>query len=73
MKDKKSYGEAMERLNSILESIDESEVPIDELADKVTEASDLLKTCKGILGATEAKVKNVLDSLDKDFGAESEG
>ncbi len=71
-KSSKSYTEAMERLNEILENIDNSEVPIDELADQVVEAAGLLKSCKKILTDTEAKVKNVLEDLDGEFNEEEE-
>ena len=68
----KSYGEAMERLNEILEHIDESDVPIDELAEQVTEAAGLLKMCKKILADTEAKVHHVLEDLEEEFSEEVE-
>ena len=66
-KDTKTYSEAMERLNTILENIDQSNVPIDELADQVVEAAGLLKKCKKILTDTEAKVNDVLKDLDSEF------
>jgi len=63
----KSYRESMERLDQILENIDQSNIPVDELADQVTEAAGLLKTCKKILTGTEAKVKDVLGELESEF------
>jgi exodeoxyribonuclease VII small subunit len=66
-KDTKTYGDAMERLNTILEAIDQSDIPIDELADQVVEAAGLLKTCKKILTDTEGKVKDVLKDLESEF------
>lgn len=71
--DKKSYSEAIARLDEILEDIDQSKVPIDVLAERVVEAAGLLKRCKSVLTETEAKVKDVLQDLDKEFGdAEAE-
>jgi exodeoxyribonuclease VII small subunit len=67
-KDTKTYKEAMERLDTILEKIDNSDVPIDELADQVMEAAKLLKKCKSILTDTETKVKEVLGGLESEFG-----
>ncbi len=64
----KNYTEAMERLDEILEQIDESKIPIDVLAESVVEAADLLKQCKKMLTETEAKVKNVLEDLENEFG-----
>jgi exodeoxyribonuclease VII small subunit len=67
---KMSYTDAMSRLDEILEQIDQNQVPLDELAERVVEASELLKLCKGVLTKTEAKVSGVLKDLEKDFGAE---
>lgn len=63
-----SYSEAIARLDVILEDIDQSKVPIDVLAERVVEAAGLLKRCKSVLTETEAKVKDVLQDLDKEFG-----
>ncbi len=64
---KKSYSEAISRLDEILEDIDQSKIPIDVLAERVVEAAGLLKRCKSVLTETEAKVKDVLQDLDKEF------
>jgi exodeoxyribonuclease VII small subunit len=67
---KMSYTDAMSRLDEILEQIDQNQVTLDELAERVVEASELLKLCKGVLTKTEAKVSGVLKDLEKDFGGE---
>lgn len=72
MSTQKNYTEAIERLDEILEQIDQNEVPLDELAARVEEASGLLKFCKDVLTKTEAKVSGVLDELEKDFGEDEE-
>jgi exodeoxyribonuclease VII small subunit len=64
---KQSYSEAIARLDEILEDIDQSKIPIDVLAERVVEAAGLLKRCKSVLTETEAKVKDVLQDLDKEF------
>ena len=71
--DRKSYSEAIARLDAILEDIDQSKVPIDVLAERVVEAAGLLKRCKSVLTETEAKVKDVLQDLDKEFGDADDG
>lgn len=63
-----NYSEAIQRLDEILEDIDESRVPIDTLAERVVEAAGLLKRCKSVLTETEAKVRDVLKDLETDFG-----
>ena len=68
MKDeRKTYSEAIARLDEILEDIDRSQIPIDALAERVVEAAALLKRCKSVLTETEAKVKDVLKDLDEEF------
>jgi exodeoxyribonuclease VII small subunit len=64
----KNYTEAITRLDEILEQIDQNQVPLDELAARVEEASELLKFCKDVLTKTEAKVSGVLEDLEKEFG-----
>lgn len=61
------YQQAMDRLEQILEKIDDSAVGIDELADQVREATALLQTCRQILTRTEAGVQEALRSLDSEF------
>jgi exodeoxyribonuclease VII small subunit len=58
------YSEAVKRLEEILESIDRSDIGIDELASSVKEASDLIKTCRSILKTTEQNVQESLLALE---------
>ena len=58
------YSEAVKRLEEILESIDRSDIGIDELASSVKEASDLIKTCRSILKTTEQNVQESLLTLE---------
>jgi len=58
------YSEAVKRLEEILENVDRSNVGIDELADLVKEASDLIKTCRSILTNTERNVQESLEDLE---------
>jgi exodeoxyribonuclease VII small subunit len=58
------YSEAVKRLEEILESIDRSDVGIDELADLVKEAADLIKICRSVLKNTEESVQESLNALE---------
>jgi len=58
------YSEAVKRLEEILENVDRSNVGIDELADLVKEASDLIKNCRSILTSTEQNVQESLRELE---------
>ncbi len=67
------YAEAMERLQQILQEIDDSRVGIDELSDKVQEAAGLLRQCRELLVRTEATVGEALSGLEEEFaGGEKE-
>ena len=63
------YKNAMDRLEAILEKIDNSEMGIDELAGQVEEATNLLKKCLQILVATEKSVQDALASLEGEADA----
>lgn len=60
------YKNAMDRLESILERIDNSEMGVDELAGQVQEATELLRKCRQILLKTEQNVQDALASLDNE-------
>lgn len=58
------YKTSMERLEQILERIDNSEMEIDELSGQVQEATELLRKCRQILLVTEKNVQEALAGLD---------
>jgi len=64
------YKNSMDKLESILERIDNSEMGIDELSGQVREATELLKKCRQILLKTEQSVQEALDSLDQEADKE---
>ena len=64
------YKNSMDRLESILTRIDNSEMGIDELSDQVKEATELLRKCRQILLKTEQNVQEALNSLEDDSGKE---
>ena len=64
------YKNSMDRLESILTRIDNSEMGIDELSDQVKEATELLKKCRLILLKTEQNVQEALNSLEDESGKE---
>jgi len=61
------YQDAMTKLETILERVDNTDVGIDELALQVQEATDLLKTCRRILTETEKSVQTALETLESEF------
>ncbi len=60
-----SYGEAIAEIEEILEKIENDELDVDDLAEKVGRVSMLLKLCKEKLQKTNDQVEKILDELDK--------
>ncbi len=65
-----SYKEAMEKLEGIVSGLESDEIPVDELAEKVKEASKLIRICKSVLYETEAEVNKVLKEMQQDKPSE---
>jgi len=60
-----SYKEAIEEVETILAEIENDELDVDELAEKVQRVSALLKMCKEKLHTTNEQVENILKEMDK--------
>ncbi|MCD8193576.1 MAG: exodeoxyribonuclease VII small subunit [Tannerellaceae bacterium] len=61
----KSYIEAVTRLRQIVSEIEQGELDVDILSDRVKEASRLLRICKEKLYKVDEEVKKVLDNLEE--------
>ncbi len=61
---KVSYSEAMAEIEEILEKIENEELDVDELAEKVKRVSVLLKTCKDKLTKTNEQVETILKEME---------
>ena len=61
---KVSYSEAMTEIEEILEKIENEELDVDELAEKVKRVSTLLKICKDKLHKTNEQVEQVLKEME---------
>ncbi len=59
-----SYSEAIATVDEILQQIETGDLDVDELAEKVKQASELLKLCKGKLFSTEKEVEKILKEMD---------
>lgn len=66
-----SYKEAMEKLELIVSELESDEIPVDELAEKVKQASVLIRICKAVLFQTEEEVNNVLKEMQQDKPGET--
>lgn len=59
-----SYNEAMAEIEDILEKIENEELDVDELAEKVKRVSTLLKMCKDKLTKTNVQVETILKEME---------
>jgi exodeoxyribonuclease VII small subunit len=66
MEKKISYTEAMKELEAIVAEIEQGEITIDILSEKVKRASELILICKSKLTLTEKDVNTILEELKED-------
>lgn len=59
-----TYSEAMAEVEEILEKIENEELDVDELAEKVKRVSVLLKICKDKLHQTNEQVEHILKEME---------
>jgi exodeoxyribonuclease VII small subunit len=64
MSDKINYTVAFEELQSIVEEIENGQISVDELSEKVKRATFLIKICKTKLTSTEEDVSKILKDLE---------
>ena len=61
---KVTYSEAIVEIEAILEKIENEELDVDELAEKVKRVSTLLKICKSKLTKTNEQVEQILKEME---------
>lgn len=66
MNNQLNYTAAFEELQHIVEEIEDGEISVDELSDKVKRAALLIKICKSKLTETEADVNKILADLENE-------
>lgn len=59
-----NYTDAFNELQIIVQEIEEGEISVDELSEKVKRAALLLKICRNKLSATEEDVNKILKELE---------
>ena len=60
-----TYTEAMAEVEEILEQIENEELDVDDLAEKVKRVSILLKICKDKLLKTNEQVEQILKEMEE--------
>jgi exodeoxyribonuclease VII small subunit len=58
-----NYAEAFEELQQIVEDIENGQISVDELSEKVKRATQLIRICKAKLTSTEEDVNKILKDL----------
>ena len=61
---KQSYREAINEIEEILDKIENDELDVDELVEKVKKVTELLRFCKDKLYATQDEVEKALKDID---------
>ena len=64
MSKKIEYTKAFEELQQIVSDIEDGEITVDALSEKVKRASELIKVCKDKLTSTEEDVNQILKELE---------
>lgn len=72
MKEQINYTQAFEELQTIVEEIEQGEISVDELSEKVKRAALLIKICKTKLSSTEEDVRQILKELNSNSASEDE-
>ena len=68
MNDTANYTEAYEELQRIVSEIENGEISVDELSEKVKRATQLIRICKLKLTTTEEDVNKILRDLESSGG-----
>ncbi len=66
MSDFPNYTEAFDELQQIVSEIEDGQISVDELSQKVKRAAFLINICKSKLSSTEEDVNKILKELDSE-------
>jgi len=64
MANKLKYEEAFSELQEIVNDIENGEIDVDDLSQKVKRAAELIKICRNKLSSTEEDVNSILKELE---------
>lgn len=63
MKEELTYTEAFEQLQEIVKQMENADISVDDLSEKIKKASKLIKICKDKLTKTEQEVNKTIAEL----------
>jgi len=61
------YSEAVEELNGILSELESENIDVDDVAQKVKKAIELIKLCREKITNTELEVGKIVKEFEKDY------
>lgn len=64
MNETPNYAQAFEELQRIVSEIEEGQISVDDLSEKVKRAALLIRICKSKLSSTEEDVNKILKDLE---------
>lgn len=62
---KQTYNQAIAEIEEILDKMENEELDVDELSDKVKRVSELVRFCRNKLKNTEEEVEKVLKEMEE--------
>lgn len=65
--DKMSYEKGIERLEQIVNDLDQNKIPLEQALELFQEGIGLVRHCNNILDSAEAKVKILLEDNEQDL------
>ena len=60
-----TYQDAYDQLTTLVDEIENEEVPLDELPGKIRQATELINFCQGRLRAVETEYQEAIERLPK--------
>ena len=60
-----SFSRSLQEIETIVEKIEAEDVDIDQLAEELQRAAELLEICRAKIRKAELEVKNIVDKLDE--------
>lgn len=60
-----TFGQSLEEIESIVERIESEDVDIDQLAEELQRAAELLEVCRSKIRKAELEVKHIVERLEE--------
>lgn len=64
MNKKLTYSESIQEIENILAQLENDNLDVDTLTEKIERAAELIKTCKEKLLKTDSEIQKILDEME---------